>query len=94
MKQLLCLTVIIGLFNGDVIYACENKVETSKSNKQSHKNNAKNPIVSKSKAGLSKPLIDAEKVKPEDKNQPIYIVPNQFPFKNTEQEKAKHKDCL
>ncbi len=45
------------------------------------------PSVSKAQAGVSKPINQADKVKKRDCNKPIYLVPNQFPFTKTEDEK-------
>jgi len=93
VKLLTWLTIIVGLFSVEVIYACENKVKSSKNNLQLLKKDAKKPLVSKSIAGKSKPLRDAEKAKPADKNQPIYIIPNQFPYKTIKEQKENKKGC-
>ena len=93
MDKVIWLTLFIGIFSVVTVSACDSKDERANGNKQLVNKMVKQPSVSKSKAGLSNPIRKGKKVKPEDKNQPIYLVPNQFPYKTTEQEKDKQKDA-
>ena len=57
------------------------------------KNQQPKPITSTSKGGISKPLSDSAGNAHEHKKEELYIVPNQFPFRDEAKEENDAVDC-
>lgn len=71
----------------------EKELATKELSREVTKKTDKNkPKVSRTTSQVSKPAIEISKETSIVKNKELYIVPNQFPFQNTDQSPSK-KDC-